>query len=79
MSGTDLYHNDAKCIDIRLSRIRTISCNHLWCGPPRRKPPYARYNDRVQPTNNRGKAEICQTGTATMVNEDVGLVKVRLC
>ena len=77
MRGTDLHHNYAKCIDIRLPCIRRNSPDHLWCGPPRCKPPYTGYKDRVQSTNNGGEAEICQTGMATMVDEDVGLVGVR--
>ena len=75
--GTDLYYNYAKCIDIRLLGIHTISPDHLWCGPPRCKPLYAGYKDRVQSTNNGGEAEICQTGAATVVDEDVELVGVR--
>ena len=74
--GTDLHHNYAKCINIRLPCILTISHDHLWCGPPRCKPPYAGYKYRVQPTNNGGKAEIGQTGTATMIDENVELVGV---
>ena len=76
MQGTDLYYNNAKCIDIRLHHAHTISHDHLRCGPPRCIPLYTGYKDRVQPTNNRGKAEICQTSTATVVNENVGLVEI---
>ena len=77
MRGTDLYDNYAKCIDIRLPRIHTISPDHLRCGPPRCKPLYAGYKYRVQSTNNGGKAEIGQTSTATVVDENVELVGVR--
>ena len=77
MPGTDLYHNYAKSIDIRLPRIHRISLDHLWCSPPRCKPLYTGYRDRVQPANNGGKAEIRQPGTATVVDENVGLVEVR--
>ena len=74
---TDLYHNEAKCIDIRLACVYTISPDHLWCGPHRCKPPYVGYKDRVQPTNNGGKTEISQTGTAIVIDENIGLVEVR--
>ena len=77
MPGTDLYHNHAKSVDIRLPCVHTNSPDHLWCGPPQCIPPYAGYKDRVQPTNNGGKAEICQPGTATVVDENVGLAEVR--
>ena len=49
---TDLYHNYAKCIDIRFPCIHAISSDHLRCGPPRCIPAHAGYKDRVQPTNN---------------------------
>ena len=75
--GTDLYYNNAECIDIRLPCIYTISHDHLRCGPPRCKPAYAGYKHRVQPTNDRGEAEICQTCMAIIVYENVDLVGVR--
>ena len=77
MLGTDLYDNYAKCIDIRLPCIHAISPDHLRCGPPRCIPAHAGYKYRIQPTNNGGEAEICQTGSAAVVDKDVELVGVR--
>ena len=75
MPGTDLYHDYAKCIYIRLRCAHAISLDHLRCGPPRCIPAYAGYKGRVQPTDNGGEAEICQTGAAVVVDEDVELVE----
>ena len=40
VTRTDLYHNYAKSVDIRLPRVHAISPDHLRRGPPRCKPPY---------------------------------------
>ena len=77
MPQTDLYDNYAKCIDIRLPCVHESSFDHLRCGPPRCKPAFTGHKDRVQSANNGGKAKICQTGTAIVVDENVDLVGVR--
>jgi hypothetical protein len=61
---TDLYHNHAKRIDICLLCVSVAFLDNL-----------RGHKDKIQPTNDRGKAKICQTGSAIVVNENVGLVE----
>lgn len=76
---TDLYYNHSEGKHIRLLCIPVAFYENLRGSPPCGVSLYLGHKDRIQPTNNRGKAEVCQTSVAAMVDEDIGLAEVHQC
>ena len=72
---TNLHHDHTKSENVCCWCGFISFLENLRRGPRLSISLYLRYENRVHPTNNRGKPEIRQTGLAVVVNENVGLAR----